>query len=247
MNKYIVTLGGGELRDFETLKMDEYIVNLGREQFNIDSPNILFIPTASNDSIRYQEVFKDIYEDKLGGKVEVLQLINENPDNDEIKEKIYNSHIIYIGGGSTSKLVKLLRENNIDNYLKDAYEKGIVLSGLSAGSIIWYEEGHSDSKMIDSNLDYYIKVDTLGFLKYGHCPHYNEEKRYADFQEYIKDKEKPYICIEDNCGIVYKNNSYKLIKSEENAKAFIVRYEDGKLLSKELENLEYNGIDELKI
>ena len=56
-------------------------------------------------------------------------------------KKDFWSDIIYVGGGNTLKMMKVWKKTGVDKMLKQAYEKGIVLSGLSAGSICWFRWG----------------------------------------------------------------------------------------------------------
>ena len=89
----IVAIGGGEIRDGETLNIDKFIVSLsGKEK-----PSLLFIPTASNDSEGYIETVKKVYKE-LGCDVKILCLTKENIEEDDIRDIILKSDIIYVGG-----------------------------------------------------------------------------------------------------------------------------------------------------
>ena len=67
---------------------------------------MLFIPTASGDSTLYYETFKNHYGEKLGYKTDVLYLLKTKPSLTEIREKILNSDIVYVGGGNTLRMLK---------------------------------------------------------------------------------------------------------------------------------------------
>ena len=137
----IVAIGGGELKDLDTLSIDREIVSLTGKKH----PTALFIPTASGDAEGYWKTFQGIYGGMLGCKPEVLYLIKENPVKREIEEKILGADLIYVGGGNTMKMLKAWRKKGVDKLLKKAYGQGIVLSGLSAGAICWFAYGCSDS------------------------------------------------------------------------------------------------------
>ena len=64
---------------------------------------------------------------------------------------ILDADIIYVGGGDTVRMMEKWKEYNVNSYLKEAYEKGVVLSGISAGSICWFEFGHSDCDCFINN------------------------------------------------------------------------------------------------
>lgn len=79
-----------------------------------------------------------------------------------------------------------MKTNNIDTILKKAYEKRIVLNGISAGSICWFNSGNTDSF---GKMD---KIECLDFLPYSNSPHYNSEAiRKPNFEEPILNKEIP--------------------------------------------------------
>ena len=80
----IVAIGGGELKDLETLPIDRAIVKLAGKKH----PKALFIPTASNDSVGYWEIFRGVYGKKLGCETDALFLIREKLSKKQMQEKI---------------------------------------------------------------------------------------------------------------------------------------------------------------
>ena len=78
--------------------------------------------------------------------------------------------IIYVGGGNTKSMLAVWREWKVDILLRRAYERGVVMAGVSAGAICWFTQGITDSWA--SNLN---TLDCLGFLDGMCCPHYLEE------------------------------------------------------------------------
>ena len=170
--KKIVAIGGGEIRNSETLAIDKEIIRLVQKE----RPKLLFIPTADSDSENYYNSINKYYGKKLGCKTDVLYLLKKTPSPKEIKNKILDADIIYVGGGNTLKMMKLWRRLGVDKLLKTAWQRGIVLCGLSAGSICWFESGHSDSMSFYNPKKWkYINVHGLGFIKGIHCPHYNSQ------------------------------------------------------------------------
>jgi len=106
----IVAIGGGEINNLETLEIDKVVVGLTGKKH----PKALFIPTASDDAGGYWNVYQEVYGNKLGCSTDVLYLVNEKPDEVEIKDKILNSDLIYVCGGNTLKMMKIWKENNVD-------------------------------------------------------------------------------------------------------------------------------------
>jgi peptidase E len=78
--------------------------------------------------------------------------------------------MIYVGGGNTRSLLALWREWALDLILREAWERGIILCGISAGAICWFEQGTTDS--IPGAL---TPLSCLGFLPGSLCPHYDSE------------------------------------------------------------------------
>ncbi|MCP4763028.1 MAG: type 1 glutamine amidotransferase-like domain-containing protein [archaeon] len=216
MDKIIVTIGGGEIKNNETEKIDRYIVNLsGKEQ-----PRVLFIPTASRDSEGYIYIFKRAYS-KINCMVDSLLLTKKQYSFKELEDKIYSSDIIYVGGGNTLFLYNYLIYFKIDKILKEAWENGIILSGLSAGCNIWH-----DRNLTDSIADEYNDIAGLGFLDNFVTPHYaREPERKNSFWNIIKEKKYQGIAIDDCCALVYENKEIKTaISTNESYKAYRVNY-----------------------
>ena len=135
--KVIIPIGGGDISTQSTLKIDKYIIGL----INKEKPKVLFIPTASGDMNSYVEKFTNYYQ-SLGCEVDALLLSTTDNDN-LIRSKIFTSDIIYIGGGNTARMMRIFKRNKVNEYLKLAYEKEIILTGLSAGAMCYFTNGYS--------------------------------------------------------------------------------------------------------
>lgn len=211
----IVAIGGGSIKDSETLVIDEYIVKISGKE----CPKALFIPTASGDSQGYIDVFNNIYGEKLGCITDTLLLVNEKTCDKDVKNKILSTDIIYVGGGDTSKMLDIWSKYNVDEYLRQAFEKGAILSGLSAGSMCWFKYGYSDSGSSEDGSPHYICLEGLGFINAINCPHYNEEGR-KGFDNIISEIRETGIALENNCALVFKDDTFRIIKSDAKASAF---------------------------
>ena len=238
--KTIIAIGGGEIGrpgyPIETTQIDKEIIKLTGKK----NPKFLFIPTASSDSESYYKVVKKYFGNKLGCKTDVLYLIKEKLSQKEIKEKILESDIIYVGGGDTLKMMKIWKKNGVDKILKQAYEKGIVLSGISAGSICWFKSGISDSKRFTNPNADLIKVSGLGLINALHSPHYDFEKnRKPDLKKMMKKTSGVAIAIDNCCAIEVIDGKYIIISSKPSANAYKVYWKGNKfyeeVISKEKE------------
>jgi dipeptidase E len=218
----IVAIGGGELRNLETLPIDKEIVKLTGKKH----PKALIIPTASNDSGKYWETFKNVYGKKLGCKTRVLYLIKEKPTKNQIKEGILSSDLIYIGGGDTKKMLKVWRKLNVDKILKMAYDKGIVLSGISAGSYCWFEKSISSSKeRVYNGLGLIKKLSNV-------CHYPKDEKKKKIIWKNFRKVNLPTIALENCTALEIVGDEYRIITSKKRAKAYRL-YNSGKKLIKE--------------
>jgi dipeptidase E len=216
----IIAIGGGEIgrpgTKVETTKIDKEIIKLTGKK----KPNILFIPTASGDSEGYCEVVKKHFGKRLGCKVDNLLLIKEKLSKKEIMKKMSWADAVYVGGGNTKKMLAIWKKKGVDMVLRKEGEKGLVLSGLSAGAICWFSYGVSDSlKMVDKNAPY-IKLKALGFEKGLISPHMTREPaRRKDYKRMLKTVSFGYA-ISDCCALKIIDGKVSSISSRKNAVAF---------------------------
>lgn len=212
----IIAIGGGELTTGQTLKIDKFIVSAAKKP----QPKLLFIPTASHDAPGYIEIVKKTFE-TLCCTFAALCLVTKEYQEGEIANMIRDADIIYVGGGNTLFMMETWKKFQVDKYLREAYQKGTVLSGLSAGAICWFSSGHSDSEFFTENENpEFIFVDGLGMIPYVVCPHYDEEDR-KSFDQMILSKKEPGTALESLTALVYDCNDYKIIRCNETSQAYI--------------------------
>ncbi len=245
--KKIIAIGGRKIRTADTLTIDKEIIRLSQKKH----PKLLFIGTAMSDSDLYWQYIDKYFGKKLGCKTDNLKLIKGKPSAEGIKEKILSADIIYVGGGNTLKMMKVWRRLGVDKLLKTAWQQGTVLCGISAGSICWFESGHSDSMSFYNSKKWkYIKVRGIGFLKGMNCPHYNSETlgvpRKEHFRNMIEKTGGMGIAIDDNCAIEFIDDTYRVITSNKHAKAYRVFRQNRKVVSSQVqESKEFRPVKEL--
>src|SRR5574344_265057 len=140
---------------YKLTKIDYKIISLSKKS----KPQILFIGTASNEREDYYFTFKKAFED-VGAIVTNLNIINEDISRKEIKDKILNSDIIYVGCGKTKFMLDIWKKRGVDKALCDAYKKDIILAGMSAGSYCWFKFN-------------YELISGLNLIDMINCVHYN--------------------------------------------------------------------------
>lgn len=233
MTRKIVAIGGGAIYKLETLSIDTEIVHLAGKR----KPRVLFIPTATVDNVEYWEAFRRVYGKRLGCLTDVLFLYRENPLANEIRKKILTADIIYVGGGNTLKMMNRWRRMGVDKLLRRAYQKGIVLSGLSAGAICWFKYGTSDwRKFYDPDDDTLIRVAGLGLVNLIISPHHiREPHRKPSLINIMKRTPGMGIALDDFCALEIVDDRYRIITSRRRAKAFRVYHKDGKVFYEPIE------------
>ena len=210
-NKNIVAIGGGGFgRSLGSLVIEKYIISL----VNKKRPKICFLPTASGDN--------DLYKLNFYRAFSKLECITSHIDffsrTENLEKKIFNQDIIYVGGGNTKSMLAVWKEWNLHKLLKDAFENGIVMSGVSAGAICWFDKGITDSFAEKLTI-----IDCLGMIEGIACPHFDEEKEREPYVNDLIEKEiiKSCICIEGNCALHIKNKAeYLSINFGESKRSF---------------------------
>lgn len=127
---------------------------------------------------------------------------------------------IVCSGGNTLNQMAIWQAQGIDQIMKQAWDRGIVLGGASAGSLCWFEEGTTDSRPKALST-----VKCLGFLKGSHSPHYDREvDRRPTYQKLIGSGEMlPGYACDNDAGIYFEDNTVKrVVSSRAEAKVYYV-------------------------
>ncbi|MFA1822735.1 Type 1 glutamine amidotransferase-like domain-containing protein [Virgibacillus oceani] len=231
MRQVIALGGGGFSMEPDNPLLDLYVLNQSVKV----SPKICFISTASGDSDNYISRFYNFFEKQI---CQASHLSLFKPPTRDLEGFLLDKDIIYVGGGNTRNLLVLWKEWGLDAMLKKAWEQGIILAGISAGSICWFEEGVTDSYGDDLE-----PIKCLGFLKGSHCPHYDGEvNRRPSYQELVtKGKIQSGIAADDGVALHYIDQELsEIVRSRPKAKAYKV-YLDKTVKEIELETKYLGG------
>lgn len=196
--KLMVAIGGGSFQKGETKELDQYIISCT----NKVNPKVLFLPTASKDDQGYAKRFKQYYR-TLGCEVDSLRLFHTKLGRDEIKEKICGCDIVYIGAGNMRILMQAFQDMGIVEMLQEAYQKGVVCVGMSAGASCFFTYGYSDLKDDGTVFDY---VKGCDFIKGCFCPHAQDERRKGFYD--LKDTMPMHIACEDKNAFIIKEDEH---------------------------------------
>ena len=222
ISQHIVAIGGGGFgRSLGNLRIEKYIVSLANKKV----PKICFIPTASGDDDSYKLNFYRAFS-KLNCETSHIDFFSRT---EELEDKILSQDIVYVGGGNTKSMLAVWRDWNLNLILKKAHDKGIVMSGVSAGAICWFEKGITDSYANRLEI-----LDCLGFVKGIACPHFDEEEEREPYVTDLINRNliNSCICIEGYSALHINKDRFKTINFGDNKKCFKIFKENNKILRK---------------
>ena len=228
MRQIIAIGGGGFGREIGDLKIEKYIV----QQSNKTKPKICFIPTATGDDQGYIDNFYKAF-NSIDCITSHIDFFKRTID---LESHILDQDIIYVGGGNTKSMLAVWREWNLDLILKQAYENNIIMSGVSAGAICWFDKGITDSWKNHQSI-----LPCLGFVEGVCCPHYDEEPERIPFVKEMLEAKKidECIAIEGYCALHLINDFPKFSISFKNkADTHSVVCNNEKILHKSLLGVE---------
>ena len=220
----IIAIGGGDLGQGETLSLDQLIV----DSTGKTHPNALFIPTASDDSLDYWNIFQSIYKERLGCQTDVLYLVREQPTFETIQAKIEWADLIYVGGGNTRTMLALWRRLGVDRLLEEAAQRGTILSGLSAGANCWFKYANSDAPIIEGEEGVKtVRVECLGLVDITMCPHMKrEDMRLEEFTRMMQTTPGSGIGLDDLCALQIRGQEYRFVVAENGMVAHKIYWKD---------------------
>jgi peptidase E len=127
------------------------------------------------------------------------------PNIEDVRAHLLGQDVIWVDGGSVANLVAVWRVHGLDEILHEAWQAGVVLSGVSAGSICWHVGGSTDSY----GLELRGFTDGLGWLPYSNGVHYDgEEQRRPKMHQLIADGTLPDgYATDDGAGLVYRGTT----------------------------------------
>ncbi len=228
--KRIIAIGGGDMREKTTIKIDEYIATLAKERAGDKRAYGLYIGTASHDFMPAFNTFRKTYTSVFDIKADCLLLENVETSDERIDEKLSKADFIYVGGGDTLYMLKKWAERGLAEKLISCYERGVIITGRSAGAICWFENMYTDSEIMSGVSNEYKMYKGLGVLKGTCSPHYN--LRESDFDKTVIDANiETAYAIEDNSALEFiDGNLTKSISS--GGKSYLILQNNGDIHKK---------------
>ena len=191
IEKKIIAIGGVGVTPESDESLDHFILNQLKKTKN----NIGFLGTASKDDNEKVEKFYKKF-DNSNSELSHFKLTSSvNGFSDWLLSK----DLVYVGGGNTSFMLEIWRKNNFEQVFKIAYEKGIILSGVSAGAVCWF-----DWILSDSMGQGFKPLKGISILEGSCTPHSSNIERINEFEINIKNNKLPKgIAIDDGVAVVF--------------------------------------------
>jgi peptidase E len=216
--RWVVAMGGGGFSmEPDNPLLDDAILDLARRTRGRDRPRVCFLATASGDADSYVANFYAAFARRSEASHLAL-FVRRVTDIDAF---LLDQDVVYVGGGNTENMLAIWRLHGVDRALRAASEAGVVMAGLSAGSLCWFESGTTDSYGPDlAPLD-----GGLGFVAGSHCPHYDSEAlRRPLYQRLIAEGRLPAgFAADDGAALVFRDGKLEeVVASRPAARAYRV-------------------------
>lgn len=197
--RILATSGGFPVTDRWNVRRVGPMVRRALELTGKERPRVCFVHTASGDDRNYLTVS---YEAMSSLSCEVTHLDLFPQPNADVEERICGSDLVWVGGGSVANLLALWRLHGVDEAMRAAWESGVILGGVSAGSICWHIGGTTDS--FGPTLR--PVTNGLALLPYGNGVHYDSEaQRRPLLHSLVADGTLPTsYATDDRVGILYE-------------------------------------------
>jgi peptidase E len=195
-------------------------------------PRICFVGTATGDSLNGTAAF---YRAMVGQDVRASHLeLFPMPNVPDVRAHLLAQDVIWVNGGSVANLLAVWRVHGLDEVMRECWEQGVVLAGVSAGSICWHVGGPTDSYGPTLR----PALSGLGFLPYGNGVHYDgETQRRPLLHRLVAEGTLPLsYASDDGVGLVYEGTELVEAVTERDGKAaFVVTREGARAVEERIE------------
>jgi peptidase E len=219
--------GGGFTMEPENPALDDYVRSLAPAR----EPRICLLPTAGGDSEDQIRRFHAAFGDQLCEPTHVsLFRLGSRPV--PLREHLLAQDAIYVGGGSMVNLLALWRAHGVDAILREAWQAGIVLAGLSAGSMCWFEYG------VTKSVGRPALTGGLGFLPGSNSVHYDgePERRPLYLDAVARGATPAGWGVDDGAGLLFRGTRLaEVVASRPGARAYRVHAVAGEAVEEEIE------------
>ncbi len=216
--------GGGFSMESENPLLDEFVCSLT----GVERPRVCFMPTASGDADHYVVRFYNAFRERA--EASHISLFRRERGAEDVREHLLSQDLIYVGGGSVISMLGVWRAHGIDEIMREAWEAGIVLCGLSAGSLCWFDEAlsgfHGETR----------RVEGLGLLPWSNTVHYQAEpKRREAYERLVAEGMRPGFAAEDGAALHFVGTELaQVVASRKAARAYRLTSLEGRVVGTRL-------------
>ena len=216
----LATSGGitpGRRVAYEFSALTDYAVDLSGVTGR--APRVCFVTTAQGDN---SAALRNLYDAaQLRGFTASHLALFPMPNVDDIAALLLDQDVVWVGGGSVAGLLAMWRLHGVDEAMRRAWQAGVVLTGVSAGSICWHTGGTTDS----FGPDLRPVTNGLALVPFSNGVHYDsEEKRRPLFQRLIAAGTLPSgYATDDGAGVLYRGTDFvEAVTERDGAAAYFV-------------------------
>jgi dipeptidase E len=209
MRQIVAFGGGGFSMESGNPLLDDYVLGLS----GTPEPRACFLPTASGDADHYVVRFYNAFRERA--RPSHISLFRRERGVGDVREHLLAQDVIYVGGGSLLSLLGVWRAHGLDSTLREAWEAGVVLCGLSAGSLCWFAEAVSG---YHGEIN---RVRGLGLLPHSNAVHYGEGERSAAFHRHLLEGMPSGYAAEDGTALRFVGDELvEVVASQPAARAY---------------------------
>ncbi len=197
--------------------LDDYVLSL----LDTPRPRVCFLPTASGDADHYVVRFYRRFSPSCDASHVSLFRRDQGTGGveDDLATHLLAQDLIYVGGGNLVSMLGAWRAHDLDEVLRQAWRRGVVLCGPSAGSLCWFDEALSAFHGAPRS------VRGLGLLPYSNCVHYDAEpERRAEYHRFVGDGMRAGFAVEDGVALHFRSTRLeRVVSSRRDGHAYRVR------------------------
>ena len=211
IEKKIIAIGGVGISPESDEKLDLYILSHSKKTEN----DIGFLATASKDD---EEKINKFYK-RFENTNSQLSHFNLTSNVNDFSEWLLNKDIVYVRGSNTFFMMEIWKKNNLEKIFKDAYKKGLILSGVSAGAVCWFDWILSDSMGRG-----FEPLKGINLIEGSCTPHSSNTERINEFEFNIKNNKLPNgVAIDDGVAVVFIDGKpCEVYSSRKNSGAYFI-------------------------
>ncbi len=210
--RQIVAFGGGGFSmESGNPLLDNYVLELSGSK----RPKVCFLPSASGDADHYIVRFYRAFPAERC-EASHISLFRREQGPEDLRAHLLEQDLIYVGGGSVISLLGVWRAHGLDTILREAWERGVVLCGLSAGSLCWFSDAVTGFHGAPR------QVEGLGLLPFSNCVHYERDSsRRSAYHDFLRAGMRPGYAAEDGAALHFVDTElHRVVASRPEARGY---------------------------